>query len=126
MGDLVTAKPIVRTVGRFVVASSKDVAAYFGKRHDHVLRDIDTLISEAPSCAPNFGATSETVVMPRGGTRQVRSFDMTRDDFTLLAMGFTGAKALKATPARSTRPTVRSSTREGPCSAGQRLPVSIS
>ncbi|WP_209487561.1 Rha family transcriptional regulator [Xanthobacter flavus] len=95
MGDLVTAKPIVRTVGRFVVASSKDVAAYFGKRHDHVLRDIDTLMSEAPSCAPNFGATSETVVMPRGGTRQVRSFDMTRDGFTLLAMGFTGAKALK-------------------------------
>ncbi|MBP2150103.1 phage regulator Rha-like protein [Xanthobacter flavus] len=33
--------------------------------------------------------------MPRGGTRQVRSFDMTRDGFTLLAMGFTGAKALK-------------------------------
>lgn len=50
-------------------------------------------MSEAPSCAPNFGATSETVVMPRVGTRQVRSFDMTRDGFAVLAMGFTGAKA---------------------------------
>lgn len=32
--------------------------------------------------------------MPNGGTRKVRAFNMTRDGFTLLAMGFTGKKAL--------------------------------
>lgn len=32
--------------------------------------------------------------MPRDGTRQSRAYDMTRDGFTLLAMGFTGKTAL--------------------------------
>lgn len=30
------------------------MAAYFGKRHDNVLRDIETLISAEPSIALNF------------------------------------------------------------------------
>lgn len=32
--------------------------------------------------------------MPNGGARKDRAFNMTRDGFTLLAMGFTGKKAL--------------------------------
>ncbi len=32
--------------------------------------------------------------MPRGGTRQSRTYEMTRDGFTPLAMGFTGKTAL--------------------------------
>lgn len=76
-------------------ANSRDVAEYFGKRHDHVLRDIDTLLATEPACAPNFGETSAQVPMPRGGVRLERAFDMTRDGFTLLAMGFTGKRALE-------------------------------
>lgn len=76
-------------------ASSRDVAAFFGKRHDNVLRDIEALMAEAPACALNFEGTSEAVAMPRGGVRQERAFLMNRDGFTLLAMGFTGKKALK-------------------------------
>lgn len=43
------------------------------------------------STAPNFGASS---YKDRTG-RLLRCFDMTKDGFTLLAMGFTGAKALE-------------------------------
>lgn len=33
--------------------------------------------------------------MPRGGSRPVRAFNMTKDGFVLLAMGFTGREALR-------------------------------
>lgn len=77
-----------------MASSRRDVAAFFGKRHDNVVRDIQALITDAPSCALNFEETSETVAMPRSGTRQSRAYEMTRDGFTLLAMGFTGKTAL--------------------------------
>lgn len=89
-------RPIVsRTTDGRIVASSLDVAAHFEKRQEHVLDAINALLSEAPACRPNFRPTSETVAMPRGGAREVRSYDMDRDGFTLLAMGFTGSKAIK-------------------------------
>ena len=73
-----------------VHASSRDVAAFFGKRHDHVLRDIKALIENAPTTAPNFGASSYT----DSTGRSLPAYEMTRDGFTLLAMGFTGKTAL--------------------------------
>jgi Rha family phage regulatory protein len=74
-----------------IVTNSRDVAAFFGKRHDHVLRDIDALLLQAPACLPNFGEGFYT--LPSTKMQQHRCFDMTRDGFMLLAMGFTGAKA---------------------------------
>ena len=76
------------------MTSSKDAATYFGKQHAHVLWDIDTLISQEPSIASSFGA-NEGCVTVGFGTRKVRTYDMNRDGFTLLAMGFTGPRALK-------------------------------
>ena len=78
-----------------MVANSRDVAATFGKRHADVLRAIDNLIADAPACQRNFAFTSETVVMPKGGTREIRVCEMDRTGFSLLAMGFTGAIALR-------------------------------
>lgn len=86
--------PIVTIKNNAVVANSRDVAAYFGKHHHHVLRDIDALIEQAPAIASNFGSI-EIDVKVGFGTRKDRAFDMTRDGFTLLAMGFTGKKALQ-------------------------------
>lgn len=86
--------PLVHTEGNRVFATSKDVAAYFEKRHDHVLRDIESLISADASIAPSFGAI-ELATQVGFGTRWDRAFKMDRDGFSLLAMGFTGPKALK-------------------------------
>ncbi|QRM56912.1 Rha family transcriptional regulator [Sinorhizobium sp. BG8] len=82
--------PIVTIKNNAVVADSRNVAAYFSKQHAHVLRDIDDLISSAPEAASNFGACVYQAVE---GGRGYRFFDMTRDGFSLLAMGFTGEKA---------------------------------
>ena len=74
---------------------STDLARDFGKRHDHVLRDIRQLLADLPpERAPNFGPTSVPVHMPNGAVRLDPAYLITRDGFTLLAMGFTGKKAL--------------------------------
>lgn len=81
--------PIVTLKGNQAFANSKDVAAFFGKRHDNVLRDISDLIATAPSIALSFEAI-DVPVKVGFGTRMDPAFDMTKDGFTLLAMGFTG------------------------------------
>uniref|UniRef100_UPI003AF7B0A5 Rha family transcriptional regulator n=1 Tax=Desulfovibrio sp. TaxID=885 RepID=UPI003AF7B0A5 len=70
-------------------------AKFFGKRHDHVLRDVDTLLSQLPenSLQPNFGETYQEQETPLG-VKQVRIFILYRDGFMLLVMGYTGKKAL--------------------------------
>ena len=104
-----TATPVVQLAeSGQAFTTSRNVAAYFGKRHDHVLRDIEKLVAELDAigptgCPPNFGETStgaiftlidEEVAQPNGGTRREPAYAINRDGFTLLAMGFTGSKAL--------------------------------
>ena len=86
-------QPVVSAKDGKVFTNSRDVAAFFEKQHGHVMRDIDNLIASAPSLGlSNFGETP--YVEPSTG-QTYRSFDIDRDGFTLLAMGFTGKKALK-------------------------------
>lgn len=88
--------PIVRVVNGEAMANSRDVSAFFDKRHDDVLRAIDNLTAIEPDLRDrNFAETSVEVAMPNGGSKRARGVDMTRDGFTLLAMGFTGGKALR-------------------------------
>ncbi len=71
--------------------TSLDVAETFGKRHDHVLRDVKELGCSEEFRLPNFG---ETYYLDAQGRKQ-RMVVMTRDGFTLLAMGYTGDLAMK-------------------------------
>lgn len=87
-------RPIVEARDGKVTASSRDVAAYFGKHHRDVLRAIDSLIEQEPELAlRNF--TQGVYTLPETHGQHHRCFDMDRDGFTLLAMGFTGGKALR-------------------------------
>ena len=75
--------------------TSLEVAKFFSKRHDHVLRDIDTLLSQLPenSLQPKFGEVFQEQETPLG-LKQIRIFVLYRDGFMLLVMGYTGKKAL--------------------------------
>lgn len=75
--------------------TSLEVAKFFSKRHDHVLRDIDTLLSQLPenSLQPNFGEMFQEQETPLG-LKQIHIFILHRDGFMLLVMGYTGKKAL--------------------------------
>ena len=96
MSQIIAANAFKVVEGR-PVTSSRIVAEYFGKQHHHVVRDIRTLISQKPDLErnANFGECSETINLANGATRQVPFFWMDRKGFSLLAMGFTGAKALE-------------------------------
>jgi Rha family phage regulatory protein len=88
--------PELTVVDGHVTTTSLDVARHFGKRHGHVLRTIRDLAAQLPpERQPNFGLTSLEVIGPNGGTRSEPAYRITRDGFTLLAMGFTGARALE-------------------------------
>jgi anti-repressor protein len=80
----------VRVSGENVVVSSKDVARVFGKNHDKVLRDIRELGCSDDFRLSNFGESSYL----NEQNREMPEYLMTRDGFTLLAMGYTGEKAM--------------------------------
>ena len=77
--------------GDKVVVSSLDVARFFEKRHNDVLRDIRNLLEQKPELTERNFALSE---YKDSTGRSLPCYLMDRDGFSLLAMGFTGAKAL--------------------------------
>ena len=71
------------------VTTSLIVAEVFGKRHDHVLRDIESLSCSDTFNLLNFGEIEYTD--NRG--RSQKAYEMTKDGFSFLVMGYTGEKA---------------------------------
>ncbi|QKX11503.1 Rha family transcriptional regulator [Lactiplantibacillus plantarum] len=84
MNDLVIMK------NQQAVTSSLQVAETFGKEHKNVLQNIDNLAAENSATKSMF---AESDYVNRG--KYYRQVYMNRDGFTLLAMGFTGDKALQ-------------------------------
>lgn len=82
---------LVTVLNNTAVTSSLIVADYFIKRHSDVLRQIQRLILADAKLRSLF--VSDTYVDEQGKERPM--YYLTRDGFTLLAMGFTGKKALQ-------------------------------
>lgn len=76
---------------RQAVTTSLQVAKNFEKRHDNVLRDIENLHKDVLNFEEMFIESTE---LDSYG-RDRRIYYMNRDGFSLLAMGFTGKKALQ-------------------------------
>ena len=74
------------------VVNSRDVAEVFEKQHPHVLRDIDCILTN-----PDLDASPwfRPVLYEDAKGEDRRSFDLTRDGFTLLVMGWTGERAMR-------------------------------
>lgn len=81
---------LVTVVNENIVVSSREVAEHFEKQHKHVLDAIDNLVAENSATKNMF---IEQTREYRG--RDFRFYLMNRDGFSLLVMGFTGAKALE-------------------------------
>ena len=75
------------------VTSSLQVAEYFGKKHQHVMEKVRALLAEIPSDwgVSNFRQSSYFNLQGK----EQPCYEMTKDGFTLLAMGFTGKKAME-------------------------------
>lgn len=95
------------------VTTSRAVAEQFGKQHKHVIRDIETIITqlnfqpanpETEPTQPKIGLSETSGFADRNfilseytdtSGKRNKQYILTRDGFTLLAMGFTGAKAMQ-------------------------------
>jgi Rha family phage regulatory protein len=75
------------------VTTSLIVAQVFGKRHDNVLRDIKNLSCSNTFHPLNFELLVEMRELPQGGAARAEWYEMTKDGFSFLAMGYAGEKA---------------------------------
>ena len=73
-----------------ILTSSLLVAEKFGKKHFHVTDAIKNILSSHENSCQLYVSTTHTDVSGKSNPMYV----MNRDGFTLLAMGFTGKKAL--------------------------------
>lgn len=93
----VSARPELSIHDGIVTTTSLQVAQFFGKRHDNVLRAIRALIREsaADDYRLNFEEVNVDFTNGKGGAQNGTAYRMTREGFMLLAMGFTGKEALR-------------------------------
>ncbi|EDU9020218.1 peptidase [Salmonella enterica subsp. enterica serovar Heidelberg] len=83
------AQPEISVINGQAVTSSLAVADYFTKRHDDVLKKIRALDCSPEFTARNFAVSDYT----DASGRKLPCYNITRDGFAFLAMGFTGKRA---------------------------------
>lgn len=81
---------VIEKKGR-AITTSRNVAEIFGKRHDDVLKAIRKLECSSEFRLGNFAESS----YKNEQNKTQPQYLMTRDGFTILAMGFTGKEAMK-------------------------------
>lgn len=84
--------PVVLEKDGVPVTTSKAVAEQFEKRHQHVIRAIEDL---KPNLTAQFWASNFFRSEYENRGKAYPYYIMTKDGFTMLVMGFTGAKAIQ-------------------------------
>jgi len=100
--SLTAFKPSRMTVeGSEVFADSRDIASYFGKRHDNVMRDIENTIQTIENAkilnSEDFKDAffeQRTEFNPETN-RRVTFYVLNKDAFSLLIMSYNGVKAMQ-------------------------------
>ena len=78
-----------------VKTTSLKVAEIFAKQHKNVIQKIESLDCSPEFTSANFSAHVQTIEIGNGATRESKYYEMTKDGFMFLVMGFTGAAAAK-------------------------------
>ena len=84
-------KDLVISNGSQLTTTSKIVADVFGKVHRNIMRDIDKL-----ECSDEFRSLNfeqSYYITPQN--KKLKCYNITKDGFYFLCMGFTGSKAAK-------------------------------
>jgi phage regulator Rha-like protein len=74
---------MINASGSDLTMSSRDIAELTGKRHDHVMRDIERLLSELELAAPIFGGTYVT-----DQNKVLPCFNLPRRECDILVAGY--------------------------------------
>tara|TARA_R110000751_G_scaffold83086_10_gene167002 strand:+ start:1900 stop:2238 length:339 start_codon:yes stop_codon:yes gene_type:complete len=99
--------PVVIVKNNEAFANSRDVAEFFGKAHKNVIADIRNALEafQAEISAQSYFIEASYERRTGFGVRLEPAYDMTKDGFTLLVMGYTGSR-----PCSSSSGTSKSST----------------
>ena len=95
MNAVVNLQDFVQVKNSQTITTTEFVAQAFKKRHDNIIRDIENLLSDIdPAFASQNFKAVERVQKTGFGERATRTYELTKDGFMLLVMGFTGKAAL--------------------------------
>ncbi|MFW2077518.1 Rha family transcriptional regulator [Acinetobacter sp. ULE_I010] len=78
-----------------VKTDSLKVADLFGRQHKNVIQKIESLDCSPEFTSANFSAHVQTIEIGNGAARESKYYEMTKDGFIFLVMGFTGATSAK-------------------------------
>ena len=84
---------VIKKIDGELVVTSRQVAGDFEKRHDHILRNIETLMEN--DTTQNWGQYFIKDSYKDNSGKSNKEYLLTRDGFSLLVMGFTGSRALQ-------------------------------
>lgn len=93
MDEIIQANVVYKTNKGTPVTDSLKVAQVFGKEHKNIIRTIRGMLQSGSNLSHEKWFAESTYIDTRGNTQPL--FLMTRDGFSLLAMGLTGAKAMQ-------------------------------
>lgn len=96
MNAIINVQDFVQVKNSQTITTSEFIAQAFNKRHDNVLQSIDNLLADIDPAfaAQNFRETEISTQNNLGFTVKNRAYELTKDGFMLLVMGFTGKAAL--------------------------------
>lgn len=83
------AQPLVRLSGNRLITTSLAISNHFGKKHSDILRAIENLECSQDFGERNFALSSYT----SSQNKKLPLYEITRDGFVFLCMGFTGHAA---------------------------------
>lgn len=78
-----------------LVTTSLRVAEIFDKEHKNIIRDIEKIIDDMKSRGSDLSCQMFALSTYKNRGKDYKQYLLTQDGFTLLAMGFTGPKALE-------------------------------
>ena len=86
--------PSLAVIDGTIKTTSMEIAKAFGKRHDHVIRDIKKIIDSIQSLdhSPKFGECQR--INELANNKPESYYEMDKDGFVLLVMSYNGVKAM--------------------------------
>lgn len=92
---LLNSSALIHLQDDILYTTSVEVANAFGKRHDDVLRKIRLLECSEAYHLRNFTEVIREVPGAKGSTREMPMYQLTKNGFMFLVMGFSGKKAAR-------------------------------
>lgn len=87
---ITTESPQVFSKDGRLITTSRDIADYFDKQHQHVTQKIESL-----DCSEQFSTSNFSLVQYEHNGNSYKMYEITKDGFMFLVMGFTGKRAAR-------------------------------